>query len=139
MTQLPKPPPMVDAAVLARCVRRVEAARMQQHKKTLALWALQHPNQTSLAVRGAYLHVRAGNPQLWSATALGEQAPWGTKGSGFATMCGHALHAAVACGAMVRWANSGAGVLFMPVRFQRQRVQDTCKHLNFSEKKKHRR
>ena len=121
--KLPEPPPPVDAAVIARCVRRVEASRMAAHLKKPALWALQHPNQTNHAARSAHMHGRPGNPQLWSGTSLSMQAQWHKhKGTGFKSMCQKALVAAVACGAMVRWEASGVGFLYMPVRLSQQRA-----------------
>jgi hypothetical protein len=96
---------------------------MSKSKKTLVIWALQHANQTDHAAHRAYEHGRAGNSQLWSATALSKQAAWHKpKGLGFRSTCFTALRAAVACRAMVRWAASGSGVLYMPVRLSQQRA-----------------
>ena len=83
----------------------------------LARWALQHDNRYDLGRNGVHKHARAGNPQLWSAVSLAEQAEWrANKGAGFHATCAKALTAAVACGAMTRWTTSGPGTLYMPVR-----------------------
>ena len=120
---------MVSAAGIARCVARVEAARLRPYQKTLARWALQHPNRTDRAGRCAHLLGRAGNSQLWSATSLSIQAQWHKhKGPGLKSMCLKALVAAAACGAMVRWEASGPGVLFMPVRLHRSVASEHLAH-----------
>ena len=88
--------------------------------KRLALWALRHPNQADVAGECSLRRWRAGNLQIWSIKALAKQAspfPNSVKGVGFPAMCCAAMRAAMACGAMVRSADSGFGVLFyMPVR-----------------------